>query len=514
MNSLDSLGVGFYGKIPSLGDFVSRRLPRQFIEPWDQWLQSSMLASQQILGSDWLAVFLVSPIWRFALSPGICGSSAWAGVVMPSVDRVGRYFPLTLVQAIDEKTIPALFLPESDWFTQLEHLALSVLNDDFNFEAFDQVAMAIQLDQHLPPLCYKSQSPETVPGNSGKQVFRFDMDNLNQTPGLYPIFAQTLLEKLFVTYSFWAGTDTRLQKSRFLCCEGIPSVDAYASFLQGSPEDRYWNLNSYRFQPATEPSAMLTSGLMNGAQAENTGKTYAQSWLSHGMTVVGNKRRHNEDAMLDSPQTGMWVVADGMGGHSSGDVASSLIVTRLSDLENVESLDVQTESVCTRLNSINSELCRFAADIEQGSIVGSTVVVLLAKGRNCSVIWAGDSRLYRYRQGVLTQITRDHTLADEMMDSGMITREEALQQVGANVITRAVGGHDQLDLDGIHFLAEAGDRYLLCSDGLDKELSADEISRDMMAENCQSAVENLINHALSKNGRDNITAIVAEFQLL
>lgn len=101
---------GFYGKLPALGDFVSRRLPRQFIEPWDQWLQSAIAASREQLGSDWLDVYLTSPIWRFGLGAGVCGTGAWAGVLMPSVDKVGRYYPLTLAVPVPEaQSLPFLF---------------------------------------------------------------------------------------------------------------------------------------------------------------------------------------------------------------------------------------------------------------------------------------------------------------------------------------------------------------------------------------------------------------------
>jgi type VI secretion system protein ImpM len=114
------------------------------------------------------------------------------------------------------------------------------------------------------------------------------------------------------------------------------------------------------------------------------------------------------------------------------------------------------------------------------------------------------------RNGAFTQITRDHTLIDELMDSGVMSREVAAQQVGANVITRAVGGQLTLALDMVRFQAVSGDRYLLCSDGLDKELSEAEIAELMAVGSCQSAAEALINHALSRSGRDNITVLVAE----
>ncbi len=86
--------VGFYGKLPVVGDFVSRRLPNEFIKPWDGWLQSAIAASREELGDEWLNSYLTSPIWRFLLSPGVCGNKAVAGIMMPSVDRVGRYYPL------------------------------------------------------------------------------------------------------------------------------------------------------------------------------------------------------------------------------------------------------------------------------------------------------------------------------------------------------------------------------------------------------------------------------------
>ena len=93
--------AGFFGKLPKHGDFLSRRLPRAFTDPWDRWLQNAIADSREQMAEDWLNIYLTSPIWRFALSPGLCGDNAWAGVLMPSVDRVGRYFPLTLAAPLE-----------------------------------------------------------------------------------------------------------------------------------------------------------------------------------------------------------------------------------------------------------------------------------------------------------------------------------------------------------------------------------------------------------------------------
>ena len=130
--------LGFYGKLASRGDFVSRALPQSFIGPWDSWLAAGLLASQHSLGGDWLNVYLVSPLWRFVLAPGVCGPDAAAGVVMPSIDRVGRYFPLAVVTLLDHDTNPASLVGGPDtWFEQAEELLLHTLDAGATFEGFN-----------------------------------------------------------------------------------------------------------------------------------------------------------------------------------------------------------------------------------------------------------------------------------------------------------------------------------------------------------------------------------------
>lgn len=517
MSALPSASVGFFGKVPALGDFVSRRLPRQFVDPWDQWLQASLRSSQETLGENWLSLFLVSPLWRFALSPGLCGPSAWAGVMMPSVDRVGRYYPLTLAQPMVPADLMSLFLPDSTWFSRLEDAALSVLNEPFDLDGFDKGLIEIGQPDGIALPGFQADATLGAGQASGKLAFRYDLNGLNQTTCLFPHLSQSLIERFLPCYSIWATEGVQVSRPNVLFCEGLPPIDAYAGFLTGVPQaGRAWQCQA--FQQIQNIKSVEASS--NGSKPEYASEPEllppaepqtVPMWNSYGVTVVGNKRKQNEDAMLNCPAQGVWVVADGMGGHQSGDLASRLVVDNLSSLELTESLEQQIEAVCARLQKINEDLCRFAAGIQLGSIIGTTVVVLLAKAGECAAIWAGDSRLYQLRRGQFRQITRDHTLIDELMDSGLMTREIAEQQVGANVITRAVGGQQELALDVIHFQAEAGDRYLLCSDGLDKELSEAEIAALMANGNCQLVAETLINQALSRSGRDNITVVVSEF---
>ena len=130
--------AGFFGKIPSHGDFVARRLPAPFTEPWDAWLRAGLADSRAHLGDDWLPIYLNSPIWRFVLGAGVCGPRAWGGVMMPSVDRVGRYFPFTIAAGLDDGAPPS-----AAWHASLEALALPALGDGFSLPGFDAALLAL-----------------------------------------------------------------------------------------------------------------------------------------------------------------------------------------------------------------------------------------------------------------------------------------------------------------------------------------------------------------------------------
>ena len=144
--------AGFFGKVPSHGDFVTRRLPVAFTEPWDAWLQAGMADSRAKLGDDWLPIYLNSPIWRFALGAGVCGPQAWCGVMMPSVDRVGRYFPFTIACEVDGTGMPA-----PAWYAALEDLALSALQAGFSLEDCDAALLGLAYTADEPELCGAGQ---------------------------------------------------------------------------------------------------------------------------------------------------------------------------------------------------------------------------------------------------------------------------------------------------------------------------------------------------------------------
>jgi protein phosphatase len=230
--------------------------------------------------------------------------------------------------------------------------------------------------------------------------------------------------------------------------------------------------------------------------------------VAAGLTDAGKVRDHNEDAFLVSDSRRLWVVADGMGGHAAGEVASGMIVERLGKLTPPELPADFLDAVDQELVAVNGELRRYAQE-RKASLVGSTVVALLACNDYMACGWAGDSRAYRFHEGRLAQISRDHSMLQELMDSGEFQVQPGESHPRSNAITRAVGGEEKLFMDWAVASFEPGTQFLLCSDGLTKELSDQRIEEEFRKQLPPNQIaENLVQAALAGGGRDNVTVVV------
>lgn len=225
-----------------------------------------------------------------------------------------------------------------------------------------------------------------------------------------------------------------------------------------------------------------------------------------GQTHTGCVRDHNEDRFLTAPEAGMWVVADGMGGHHGGDLASGAIVTHLGSIGRaVSAPDLQARFV-DRISRANDEIQ--AISRANGATVGSTVVALLTFEHHFAVVWSGDSRVYMIRNGQLLQVSRDHTEAQELLDRGAISAEEAANWPRKNVITRAIGAASEPSLEQRYGTLQHHDIFILCSDGLTGHVEDDEILQMVQATPPEKACQALVDLTLSRGATDNVTVVV------
>ncbi len=233
-------------------------------------------------------------------------------------------------------------------------------------------------------------------------------------------------------------------------------------------------------------------------------------WLSCSTTNVGMVRNINEDSVLSKPEVGIWAVADGMGGHAGGDIASNMIVGTLNDIQKHEHLNDFVIEVEDKIIDVNQRLLEYAEIMLDGKIIGSTLASLIIHGKSGICMWVGDSRLYRYRSNELVQISCDHSHVAELLRQGAITPEEAENHPDANVITRAIGTSDEIYVDMDVFSAKLGDTFLLCSDGLYNSVEQDDIACYLQDDNIEEAVDNLIEAALDNGAPDNVSVIVVK----
>jgi type VI secretion system protein ImpM len=227
--------AGWYGKLPCLGDFATRRLPSDFIECWDAWLQRSIATSRQQLGERWLDVFLTSPMWRFALAPGVCGAEACGGLLLPSVDKVGRYFPLTLaLPLIDSQASVADLFAQQEWYSQLESIGLAALSVDFSPD---------QLELALAGSPFPTQRARAEPA-ARRDVLAcmrdvppvphaFHLPSIDALSEAAAASAREIVASCTAGKSYWWSVAHESGATEFHCSAGLPADDYFCVLIGG-----------------------------------------------------------------------------------------------------------------------------------------------------------------------------------------------------------------------------------------------------------------------------------------
>ena len=226
-------------------------------------------------------------------------------------------------------------------------------------------------------------------------------------------------------------------------------------------------------------------------------------------THIGAVRSRNEDSYLTLPEVGIWAVADGMGGHEDGDFASHTVIEALGSIQAPASAGKLLTLCENSIFDANSRLIEVGR--QRGGIVGTTIAVLLVFDGYYACVWCGDSRIYLVREDDITQVSRDHTEVQDLLAKGVITLQEAGAWDGSNAITRAIGVVDLPELEVSSGALNAGDMFVICTDGLTRHVEDNEILRCVRANMPQQACDRLILLTLEQGAVDNVTAIVVQW---
>jgi type VI secretion system protein ImpM len=231
----ESFETGWYGKLPVNGDFVTRRLPAAFIEPWDAWLTGMLAGSRDRLGAGWRDAFLSAPAWRFVLAPGVIGVQGWAGLIVPSVDAVGRYFPLTIVSGLPARSLDpvATLVRAHNWYAEVEPVVSVALSPDAELGTFDAQLANRRFPSEL--VATLEESDETIPPRGrGQRALWIPLGpEFQGEAGL-----RGLAKPLAAPYSAWLAEESDIFGRSLMLCEKLPAVDQYCAMLNGEWHSR------------------------------------------------------------------------------------------------------------------------------------------------------------------------------------------------------------------------------------------------------------------------------------
>ncbi|WP_417506582.1 PP2C family protein-serine/threonine phosphatase [Marinomonas gallaica] len=236
------------------------------------------------------------------------------------------------------------------------------------------------------------------------------------------------------------------------------------------------------------------------------------SWTGHGQTDIGPLRKENQDSLTVLDQIGVWCVADGMGGHKEGGIASHLATQSLEDLKRQQFTSVEqvTQAVKNTIYEVNQSLCAMSSSFYEQEVIGTTIVILIIHDRQAKVLWVGDSRLYRMRDLAFELMTEDHTQFQELANQGVLEMSNS-DHPSNHMLTRALGASTYCEIEELDIELGDSDVFMMCSDGLSNIISQLDMAKIIYySEDKHRAVANLINMAIAKQATDNVTALIVD----
>jgi type VI secretion system protein ImpM len=414
--------VGFFGKLPCNGDFLQRRVPQLFLDAWDPWLQECVHESRKALQEKWLPTYLTSPLWRFVLPDSVCGSGAYAGLLAPSVDRVGRYFPLTIVGQIDITTNPLEFATQQlAWFDGLESLVIKAMEEpSLDLEWFDAqvVELGYQLDEqgsaiaeNFTDLFERSKFPKE------STSWRVPLGGIGALQSAINVFAYRELSAQLRPASVWWTEGSEALSACWLSVRGLPAPERFAAMLSGSWAEQGWrdlgDISGAELIPSESPAPAdhLLQDLHEPPQPAAPRVTVPDVQLSAIET--------NRAAFISRPEIGLWAVVGSEQGIDPS--AVRLIADALQQLPPASSLTALVESVRGTLSEVHRGLLHMATRDVLRVESHANVVVFLLRGAECAFMSAGQVQTLRVRARKIEWLDKaDHTEYDSPGDSGSL----------------------------------------------------------------------------------------------
>lgn len=385
--------VGFFGKLPCRGDFLQRRVAREFIDVWDPWLQRCIDQSTRVLGERWLGAYLTAPVWRFVLADGICGSSAYAGVMVSGVDRVGRYFPLTIVVEWPAQECALESACEAwRWFDAAEAVALTA-PEAVDFDAFDaQVARLAELidmsgaeeSAHLRGLMSRADTLQ----RAGQ--WHVPLSSVHSLQRAMSTLAVRELERTLRPVSLWWSDGSDDVEAAWLCTRGLPAPESFAAMLSGEWTPSGWSSLGSAIARQMQPQPLVQAQEFQVAAVH---EPIDRRWVDGAEPAT---------CFATRPEIGLWGVATALD-PDCGREAAQAIADVLQNIRPAGSLTALVEQVRTTLETVQRHFAA-RASIEASANVAASVVVFVTVGAECAVLCSGPAQAVRYRASVVTPI--------------------------------------------------------------------------------------------------------------
>jgi type VI secretion system protein ImpM len=451
--------VGFFGKLPSNGDFLQRRVPQAFLDVWDPWLQECVHTSRESLQEAWLPAYLTSPVWRFVLPEAICGSGAYAGILAPSVDRVGRYFPMTIVTQVDVDANPLDFaMQRRSWFDALESLLVTAVGEaEVDLEWFD--AQVIEhtgfLDGELEPsgpglkdLFQRSQFPK----QGG--YWRTPLASAGSLQAAVNAFAYRELSAQLRPASVWWTEGSGASAPAWLTLRGLPAPDRFGAMLNGQWPQHGWadlgelpGTREISVHAESEAASEIT--LVDSIPLAQPRVTLPEIQLS---AIESNRA-----AFVIRPEIGLWAVV--ATDRDLDPTAVRMIADALQQLSPAPSLSALVEAVRLTLTEVHRSLSRLAARDVQRVDAWANAVTLLSTGAECAFLSAGKVQKLRVRARTVESVDD----AEDIEDAPSPAPGSLMDLLTDSSSSRALGTTSFQGLNAHYERLQREDHWILCA---------------------------------------------------